>query len=138
MNKYTKQQLSIITHEKGHSLIKACPGSGKTRTMIGRVQYLIAKRNVPIHNILVLTFGKETSLTFSDKLKEKNIPSDKRRLENSVRVCTFHSFALRELNISVRNGTIPSFNNDPTYRSRLQWKHFKAQMDLYMEGGFNP
>lgn len=68
---FTKQQNMIIEHENGHALVGACPGSGKTTTMISLVLKLMEK-GIAAEDILILTFGKGSQLDFEKRLKEKS------------------------------------------------------------------
>ena len=51
-------QREAIVHYRGPMLVLAGPGSGKTFTMIRRIQYLIQIYGVPPSTILVITFTK--------------------------------------------------------------------------------
>ncbi|EID1283269.1 UvrD-helicase domain-containing protein, partial [Salmonella enterica] len=37
----TWEQKSIVSHDTGHALVKAVPGSGKTTTLVKRVERLV-------------------------------------------------------------------------------------------------
>ena len=54
----TSNQYRAITHLKGPCLVLAGPGSGKTFTVVKRIEYLIKKGRVQPENILVVTFTK--------------------------------------------------------------------------------
>ena len=54
-----QQRTALITDEYSN-LIIAGAGSGKTLTIIGKVKYLIEKKNVKPENILLLSFTKKT------------------------------------------------------------------------------
>lgn len=54
---YTKQQQEVITHIDGPMRICACPGTGKTTTLVGKVKHLV-EIGVKPDQILVLTFSK--------------------------------------------------------------------------------
>ena len=54
------QQLAAVTAGEGPSLVIAGAGSGKTRTLVYRVAYLIDSGIDPSH-ILLLTFTRKSS-----------------------------------------------------------------------------
>ena len=54
------QQLSVVTAGEGPSLVIAGAGSGKTRTLVYRVAYLINSGVDPSH-ILLLTFTRKSA-----------------------------------------------------------------------------
>jgi len=81
------QQLAAVTAGDGPSLVIAGAGSGKTRTLVYRVAYLIDSGIDPSH-ILLLTFTRKSAQEMLDRAGEL-IGS------RSERVCggTFHSVA---------------------------------------------
>jgi DNA helicase-2/ATP-dependent DNA helicase PcrA len=98
------QQLAAVTAGEGPSLVIAGAGSGKTRTLVYRVAYLIDSGIDPSH-ILLLTFTRKSSQEMLDRAGELiGIRSE------LVRGGTFHSVAnmlLRRYGRSI--GLEPSF-----------------------------
>ncbi|MBQ0759793.1 MAG: ATP-dependent helicase [Zhongshania sp.] len=82
----TWEQAKIVSHEHGHALIKAVPGSGKTTTLVKRVERLV-KAGVDRRSILILQYNKSAQLSFKNKLKIA-LNSD-----DVPEVRTFHSLA---------------------------------------------
>jgi superfamily I DNA/RNA helicase/Zn-dependent peptidase ImmA (M78 family) len=78
------QQAAIETETP--ALIIAGPGSGKTSTLIGRVEYLINTQHVPAGQILALTFSRKATQEMQERL-EKMLPAGV-----LPRVSTFHAF----------------------------------------------
>jgi DNA helicase-2/ATP-dependent DNA helicase PcrA len=74
---FTPEQQAIIDHEKGHVLVRAVAGAGKTHTMVARIQKLINKGTEPKH-ILVVQFNKDAKLSFEARLQkalgDENLP----------------------------------------------------------------
>lgn len=84
---YTSEQQKIINHDiNKHALVSAVAGSGKTQTLIARIEYLLANGIAP-NKILVLMYNKSAQLDFAARLK-KIISPEKSRLIN---VRTMHS-----------------------------------------------
>jgi DNA helicase-2/ATP-dependent DNA helicase PcrA len=81
------QQLAAVTAGDGPSLVIAGAGSGKTRTLVYRVAYLI-DAGVDPANILLLTFTRKSAQEMLDRAGDLIGP-------RSQRVCggTFHSVA---------------------------------------------
>ena len=97
-------QLSAVKFGGGPSLVIAGAGSGKTRTLVYRVAYLI-ERGVPPPSILLLTFTRKAA---QEMLRRAAALTDSRT--ERVSGGTFHSFAsqvLREFAPEV--GFSPSF-----------------------------
>ena len=74
------------------ALIVAGPGSGKTSTLIGRVEYLIDTQGVAPEHILALTFSRKAAEEMQERLHavmdaQASIPT----------VSTFHAFCAEQL-----------------------------------------
>ena len=52
----TDEQQAIIDHKDGHLLVLAGPGSGKTFTLVERVQKLASYDDIEEEEILCITF----------------------------------------------------------------------------------
>ncbi len=81
------QQYEAVTHLNGPQLIIAGAGSGKTRTLIFRVAYLV-ENNIDPHSILLLTFTRKSAQEMMRRAA--TILDDRCR---RVAGGTFHSFA---------------------------------------------
>lgn len=84
----TREQNIIVAHDTGHALVKAVPGSGKTTTLVKRIERLVKSGTDP-RSILILMYNKSAQESFTEKLK-KALQSE---LIPEVR--TFHSLALK-------------------------------------------
>lgn len=84
----TWEQKSIVSHDTGHALVKAVPGSGKTTTLVKRVERLVKTGTDP-RSILILMYNKSAQVSFTENLKTA--------LMSSVipEIRTFHSLALK-------------------------------------------
>ncbi len=76
------------------ALIVAGPGSGKTSTLIGRVQYLIEECDVAPAHILALTFSRKAAQEMEERLQQvlQYEESASSAIRNSPTVSTFHAF----------------------------------------------
>jgi len=70
--------------EKGHQLVVAGPGSGKTWLLIEKIKYLLAQ-GVPGHQILALTFSEKAAREMQNRIDEEGGSHD-------LTIRTFHSF----------------------------------------------
>jgi DNA helicase-4 len=75
-----QQRTALITDEYSN-LIIAGAGSGKTLTILGKVQYLIEKKNINPINILLLSFTKKTVEELNERLKNSKL---------NIEATTFH------------------------------------------------
>ena len=82
-------QLDIVLHKEGSIMCSAVPGSGKTKTLVYKVAYLIEHCNVDPNRILVITFTKESAEQIKNILSESH--------ENDIFSGTFHSVCYRFL-----------------------------------------
>ena len=80
-------QKEAILHKPAPLMILAGAGTGKTTTLINRVNHLIRNENVPPKNILLLTFTDKTTLEISSRIKEII-----GRTGDKITISTFHGF----------------------------------------------
>lgn len=83
---YTEEQKKVIDSASKRLLVMSCAGSGKTATIIGRIQRLL-REGVPSSALLVLSFSNKSADDIRGKL-EQDI------LCGGITVQTFHSFGL--------------------------------------------
>ncbi|WP_370644513.1 UvrD-helicase domain-containing protein [Sporosarcina sp. ACRSL] len=62
-------QKKAVLHSEGPMLLLACPGSGKTTTMIMRIGYLIEEKNVNPNRIKAITFSRASALDMTERFK---------------------------------------------------------------------
>ena len=74
----------------GHLIVRAGPGSGKTRLLVSRLEGLLAE-GVPARGILALTFTNKAAGEMASRLQEAS------PLAGEVRVSTFHALGLEVL-----------------------------------------
>jgi DNA helicase-4 len=97
-----QQRTALITDEYSN-LIIAGAGSGKTLTIIGKVKYLIEKKNVKPENILLLSFTKKTVEELNERLKSIGL---------NARATTFHKLGYDT--IKKHQATVPAITNENT------------------------
>lgn len=93
----TEQQKAVCATE-GPVLILAGAGSGKTKTLIHRIAYLIAAKNVKPQNILAVTFTNKAAENMKERMQKllgKNFPPPV--------MGTFHSICSRLLRREIKN-----------------------------------
>ncbi len=95
---FNAEQKRAIEAESGPLLVVAGPGTGKTRTLVGRAAHLLQKGCRPL-DILVLTFTRAAAREIRQRLEP--VGSAK---EEGPRVDTLHSLAHADLS---RMGTAP-------------------------------
>ena len=75
----SNQQHQIVNANENYILVVACPGSGKTHTLISRYIKLILDNVMKPHETLLITFTKKAGLEMSNRLN-KIISSNNDRL----------------------------------------------------------
>ena len=103
----TEQQKQVVQHPLGkHARVLAVAGSGKTTTMVHRINYLIHEHKVSPGGIFVVMFNKLARIQFKDKLVQIGLP-----LQKQPQVHTFHSCAYRIIKDTSAKGLLPEFKN---------------------------
>jgi DNA helicase-2/ATP-dependent DNA helicase PcrA len=112
-----EEQRRAIEESDNNSIIIACPGSGKTHTLIEKVNYLVKEKNVNPDRIIMITFTKKASQEMNERLRKKI------GFKKLLHVGTIHGLAYRTLqkydkiNYTIldekdcRKGMLESFNN---------------------------
>lgn len=68
MPEFTALQKKVIQHVNGPMLVCAGPGSGKTATLVGRVQQMI-QQGIPAEFILLITFTNEAASELAQRCR---------------------------------------------------------------------
>jgi superfamily I DNA/RNA helicase len=84
-------QRRAAEHTGSPFLLEAGPGTGKTQTLVGRVDWLLSRKNNPVNpeKILVLTFSNKAAGELSDRIAAKNPEA-----AAAMWIGTFHAFGL--------------------------------------------
>lgn len=82
-------QKKAAEHWGAPFVLEAGPGTGKTQTLVARVEWLLDVKNVPADEILVLTFSNKAAGELADRIAAK-----RPRAAAAMWVGTFHSFGL--------------------------------------------
>ena len=83
--------------------VLAGPGTGKTRTLVYRVAYLVEERGVDPSAITAVTFTNKAAGEMRERLQEH---FNDKRLVKSMNIGTFHSICLKQLSEWNKNVTI--------------------------------
>jgi DNA helicase IV len=101
--KLDEQQRTALITDEYSNLIIAGAGSGKTLTIIGKVQYLLEQKNVKPENILLLSFTRKTVDELNERLKNIGL---------GARATTFHKLGYDT--IKKHLSTVPTLTNENT------------------------
>lgn len=104
--KATKEQKAVIEHEKGRAVVFAVAGSGKTTTVVKRINRLVGECGHNPKRILATTFSRFARNQLEHKLADEEFCQ-------GVEVATLHSVALRIVNFKTDQLEAPRrFNVD--------------------------
>jgi DNA helicase II / ATP-dependent DNA helicase PcrA len=86
--KPTKEQEAVIGHEQGRAVVFAVAGSGKTSTVVKRINRLVGEAGYRPERILATTFSRAAKAQLDFKLKSEEFCKE-------VKSQTLHALALR-------------------------------------------
>jgi DNA helicase-2/ATP-dependent DNA helicase PcrA len=85
-----QQQAVLLTD--GPVMILAGAGSGKTRTLVTRITYLLTEKNVSPHQLLALTFSNKAAKEMRERISQDVVFDI-----GALQITTFHAFCARLL-----------------------------------------
>jgi DNA helicase-2/ATP-dependent DNA helicase PcrA len=108
---FTPEQQSVIDHQRGHALVSAVAGSGKTDVLVARTSRML-NEGYAADRMLVLMFNKSAQEVFLARLTNA-FPAD----QELPSVLTFHALGLQILRIFNDRNCIapPQVIDDETY-----------------------
>ncbi|MBO4235535.1 MAG: UvrD-helicase domain-containing protein [Firmicutes bacterium] len=107
--RWTPEQLDAIERRGENLLVAAAAGSGKTSVMVERVRRIVCDEEIPVEDILVVTFTKAAAAEMKDRIRRALIdaldaedPNSERskKLRAQIRnlplaqISTFHAFGM--------------------------------------------
>lgn len=96
------EQQEVVDHD-GHSLVVACPGSGKTRVIVVKIGHILSRS--PKSRVCAVTFTRDAA----NELKKRLVDDIGSEIVNKrTRVGTFHSLAIRQLRACGQIGKVAS------------------------------
>lgn len=103
INNFNKEQLDAINANENIVTVIAGPGTGKTKTLIGKITHLIEKCNIKPSEITAITFTNKAANEMYERLKKQFKGKNSIR---SITIGTFHSICLKILNNFQDNVTL--------------------------------
>lgn len=67
----SEEQKAIMEQTDGRMIVVACPGSGKTTTMLERIHHMIADKGIDPNEILMVTFTKAAAMEMQLRFEHK-------------------------------------------------------------------
>ena len=127
-----QQQKQAVLHTDGPVMILAGAGSGKTRTLVSRVQYLMDEKNVSPFRILAVTFSNKAAREMRERISIQSQVD-----LGALQVTTFHAFCARLLRMEAqylglsRNFTIYDGSESKSIVKTILGRHGISLKDLH-------
>ena len=129
-----EQQLYIEYEKNDHTRLIACAGSGKTRTIIEKINNCIKNDKYKSENILMLTFSRFTRDDFLNKIKKYNAT-----YIDTKQVKTIDSFAKslidtdNEIDVSLLSYRFMKYLEQTSNEDLLQNKKLTIIKSIYVD-----
>ena len=98
-----EEQHRAVVFGRGHLLVEAGPGTGKTMTLTHRIAYLLRQGLARPEEILGLTFTRKAAQEMINRVK--GLVGDS--LSSSLKITTFHGFCLDLLKAEIQYAALP-------------------------------
>jgi len=108
------EQLSAV-NERGHCVVLAGPGSGKTKTLTTAIARSLAEDIAAPRGIACITYSNECSLELENRLVSLGVET-----HGHVFVGTVHGFALAHVIVPYARCTVPELRNGVAVATRAQ------------------
>lgn len=118
------QQKKAVQADEKRILLEACPGSGKTTTLVVRIAYLVLYKKVKPSNILTLTFSRASA----QDMKERFNRLFGCFLINPINFSTIHSFCYKFLFYCQKRGVFAV----PDLIEQNVGRKLKVLKDIYL------
>ncbi|MBL7665579.1 MAG: UvrD-helicase domain-containing protein [Bacteriovoracaceae bacterium] len=119
LSKLNPSQRQAVENTEGPVMILAGAGSGKTRTLVSRIQYLIEEKNISPFQILAVTFSNKAAREMRERVAHTTGHD-----MNALQITTFHSFCSRVLRMEAEYiGLSKSFTIYDDSESKTVAKH---------------
>ncbi len=92
LSNLNEPQKNAVLHNEGPMMILAGAGSGKTRTLVTKIQYLLMELKIPSFHILAMTFSNKAAKEMQERIR--SYTGDQ---FGNLFLTTFHSFCARIL-----------------------------------------
>ena len=143
-----KNQARVIMDEHKNTLVTARAGSGKTRTLVAKIAYLIAYKHIVPEKIIVFAFNRKACFEINERLTKITYNGKPLFLDTPHIATTFHAFAYAALggrkqignrliseeeNIKILQDIIPddnSIGNVSQFITRAEQRFFKDYTEL--------
>ena len=112
-----EKQKELVKFKDGYCISSSTSGSGKTESLVRRVEYMVKVHKIPEEEIVMMTFTKSAVETFKKRLRKVGI--------RNVKVGTIHSLAygiyIKEY--GNKNNLIPEWKIEKLFYNIYKSKH---------------
>ena len=87
------EQVAAVVDESWNAIVVARAGSGKTRTIVAKIVYLIARQGVKPEEIMAFVFNANAAREINERLMKMRVDGEPVMNEKVKIAVTFHAFA---------------------------------------------
>lgn len=131
LNKLNPKQREAVLHTDGPVMILAGAGSGKTRTLVSRIVYLLQEKAISAYQILAVTFSNKAAREMRERVSH-----DMQIDMGALNITTFHAFCAKVLRLEAqylglsKNFTIYDDSESKAIAKTILGKHGVSQKEV--------
>lgn len=131
LEKLNPKQQEAVLHTDGPVMILAGAGSGKTRTLVSRIVYLLQEKAISAYQILAVTFSNKAAREMRERVSH-----DMQIDMGALNITTFHAFCAKVLRLEAqylglsKNFTIYDDGESKAIAKAILGKHGVSQKEV--------
>ena len=125
-----REQIAAVIDDSLNTIVVARAGSGKTRTIVAKIVFLIKKRNVRPEEIISFVFNANAAQEINRRLRKMTVDGEPVIGDRVKIATTFHAFARKIVYTKCKGGTSCKMilaDNKQDYVEAIMWRMMREK-----------